>query len=386
MVKRLLKTTKNSSFFIFGARGTGKSTYVQEQFKSNNPWYLNLLDPEVEDYYARQPKRIENELKMLKKKPDWIIIDEIQKVPRLLDMVHLLIEKYDAKFVLTGSSARKLKRGGANFLAGRAFVYELFPLTSIELGDRFELLDVLHWGSLPRALSLNSAKDRSAYLKSYVLTYLNEEIKLEQIVRRLDPFRSFLEIAGQVSGRIINHKKIADEVGVDSKTIQSYFQILEETLVGFYLPAFHSSVRKSQRLNPKFYLFDTGVKKALENSLDQRPAEQTATFGELFESFLINEIRCLNSYDDKNFKLSYFSTKSGVEVDLVLSKGRQHYLIEIKSSTTIDEREVNSLSRLVKDFPQLKKAYYVSRCEKPQKIGDISCIHWQKFLLEFRNL
>lgn len=383
MIQRLLKVTNKSSFFIFGARGTGKSTYIQKQFKAKNPWYLNLLDPEIEDFYARQPKRLEQELLALKKKPDWIIIDEVQKVPRLLDMVHLLIEKYQYKFILTGSSSRKLKRGGANLLAGRAFVYELFPLTSSEIGQKFNLTDCLHWGTLPRIFSLKAPKDRSAYLKSYVLTYLNEEIRLEQIVRRLDPFRNFLEIAAQMSGKIINHKKIADEIGVDSKTVQNYFQILEETLLGFYLPAFHSSVRKSQKLSPKFYLFDTGVKKALENSLHQKPYEQTAAFGDLFEAFLINEIRRLNIYCDKNYKLSFFATKNNVEVDLVLSKGRENYLIEIKSSSSIDEREVKSLKHIAQDFPNTKAVYYISRYEKRQIIDQVQCVHWQDFITEF---
>ncbi len=385
MIHRILDPSSNSSFFLFGARGTGKSTFLHKQFKMKNPWYLDLLDPTVEDLYARAPKRLEQELNALKKRPDWIVIDEIQKVPRLLDMVHLLIERDNFKFILTGSSARKLKRGGANLLAGRAFVNELFPLTSMELESKFDLIEYLHWGGMPRIYSLKSPKDRIEYLNSYILTYLNEEIRNEQIVRRLDPFRSFLEIAGQASGKIINHRKIALEVGVDTKTIQSYFQILEDTLLGFYLPAFHESVRKSQKQNPKFYLFDTGVKKALEGSLEQKPVERTSVFGELFETMVILEIFRLNSYLKRNYKLSYFATKNNVEVDLILTKNRAQILIEIKSSTSIDEAEVHSLKQIADSFPQVQSVYYLSRNPKTIKIGQVICMNWRDYLIEFTS-
>lgn len=380
MFHRLLTPSNASSFFLFGARGTGKSTFLHKQFKMKNPWFLDLLDPEIEDLYAKAPKRLEFELESLKKKPDWIVIDEVQKVPRLLDMVHKLIEQKNYKFILTGSSSRKLKRGGANLLAGRAFINHFFPLTSIELEGKFDLIEYLHWGGLPKIQSLQKKEDKKSYLTSYVLTYLNEEIKSEQIIRKLDPFRSFLEIAGQVSGKIINHKKIAQEIGVDTKTVQSYFQILEDTLLGFYLPAFHESVRKSQKLSPKFYLFDTGVKKALEGSLEQKPVEKTSVFGDLFESMVILEIHRLNSYFKKNYKLSYFATKNNVEIDLVLTKNRKNILIEIKSSDKIDETEVHSLAITAKSFPNVTETYYVSRHSKKLKMGNVTCIHWTDLL------
>ena len=381
MIHRIISPSIGNSFFLFGARGTGKSTYLHKQFKMKNPFFLDLLDPEIEDYYAKAPKRIEQELKSLKKKPDWVVIDEVQKVPRLLDMIHLLIEKSGYKFILTGSSARKLKRGSANLLAGRAFVNELFPLTSIEISN-FNLVDYLHWGGLPKIQSLNSADDRIEYLSSYVLTYLNQEIRSEQIIRKLEPFRLFLEIAGQVSGKIINHKKISQEIGVDTKTVQSYFQILEDTLLGFYLYSFHESVRKSQKQNPKFYLFDTGVKKALEGSLEQKPVEKTSVFGELFESMVILEIYRLNKYLKMNYKLSYFATKNNVEIDLILTKNRSHILIEIKSSTTIDETEVHSLNAIAKDFKNVKSVYYLSRHPKQLQIEKVICMNWQSFLTD----
>lgn len=386
MVNRILEPLKSQSFFIFGARGTGKSTFLQKQFKMKNPFFINLLDPQIEDLYARNPSRLKQELLALKAKPDWVIIDEIQKVPRLLDMVHLLIEESQYKFILTGSSARKLKNGSSNLLAGRALMNYMFPLSIVELGSSYNLIDYLHWGGLPQLQSLKTTLEKTRYLQAYTLTYLNEEIKAEQIVRKLDPFRIFLNVVGQVSGKIINHKKVANEIGVDTKTIQSYFQILEDTLIGFYLPAFHESVRKSQKQNPKFYLFDTGVKKALEGSLEQIPVLRTSVFGELFEAFLVTEIHKLNQYYHKDFSLSYFATKEGFEIDLVLTKNKKKYLIEIKSSDDVHEKEVERLSLIAKEFKGVEKIFYLSQNKKNLKISDVECVHWFSFLDQFDKL
>ncbi|MFN3697896.1 MAG: ATP-binding protein [Pseudobdellovibrio sp.] len=386
MVNRILEPLKSQSFFIFGARGTGKSTFLQKQFKMKNPFFINLLDPQIEDLYARNPTRLKQELSALKAKPDWVIIDEIQKVPKLLDMVHLLIEESQYKFILTGSSARKLKNGSSNLLAGRALMNYMFPLSIVELGSSYNLIDYLHWGGLPQLQSLKTTLEKTRYLQAYTLTYLNEEIKAEQIVRKLDPFRIFLNVVGQVSGKIINHKKVANEIGVDTKTIQSYFQILEDTLIGFYLPAFHESVRKSQKQNPKFYLFDTGVKKALEGSLEQIPVLRTSVFGELFEAFLVTEIHKLNQYYHKDFSLSYFATKEGFEIDLVLTKNKKKYLIEIKSSDDVHEKEVERLSLIAKEFKGVEKIFYLSQNKKNLKISDVECMHWFSFLDQFDKL
>lgn len=382
MFKRLLSPLNSKSFFVFGARGTGKTTFL-EQLNQKKTFTINLLNPELESLYSLQPMHLAHEIKAMKKRPNWILIDEVQKVPKLLDVVHLLIESQKLKFILTGSSARKLKRGSANLLAGRANVYNLFPLTCLELGDSFDLISALHWGTLPSIFSFNLDREKKAYLNSYITTYFSEEIRSEQIIRKLDPFRAFLPILGQVSGKVINHKKIADEIGTSTATIQSYFQIIEDTLLGFYLPSFHLSIRKSQRLNPKFYLFDTGVKKALEGSLDQIPIPRTSVFGELFESFLINEIHRLNNYFEKDFRLSFYATKNNIEIDLILSKGNSHYLIEIKSKNKIDETEVNQFSELAKDFKAVAGIYYLSNCPTKMKIKDVNCMYWKDFLNSF---
>lgn len=182
-------------------------------------------------------------------------------------MAHQQIESGRFRFALTGSSARKLKHGGANLLAGRAHVFHLYPLVARELKERFSLRDALLWGTLPRLYSLGSEEDKRDFLRSYAHTYLQEEITQEQVVRRLDPFRRFLLVAAQMSGQVINFAKVARDVGSSIPTVQSYFQILEDTLVGFFLESFHESIRKRQRGNPKFYFFDMGIQRALSDQL-----------------------------------------------------------------------------------------------------------------------
>ncbi|HLE10745.1 MAG: hypothetical protein A2504_02695 [Bdellovibrionales bacterium RIFOXYD12_FULL_39_22] len=391
-IPRLLTPLKTRSFFLFGVRGSGKSTFINSQFHPKNSISINLLRPEIENRYALNPESLEQEIDILKRKPDWVFIDEIQKVPKLLDVVHDLIERKNIRFILTGSSARKLKQGAANLLAGRANVYWIHPLSYLELSppskttSLFSLLEYLRWGGLPSIQSMSSEREKIAFLNSYVLTYLSEEIKAEQILRKLDPFRSFLQILGQVSGKIINHQKIANEVGVDSKTVQNYFQILEDTLLGFYLPVFHQSVRKSQRLSPKFYVIDTGIKKALEGSLDQKPAPRTSEYGELFEHFVISEIKKLNDYFEKNFRFSFFSTKNQVEIDLILTKANSNILIEIKSTEKIDRQEIKSLAKIATDFPGVRGVYYLSRDPISYKIDGVQCLPWDLFLKKFKQI
>jgi len=385
MIARLFKPLKSNSFFLFGARGVGKSTWLSTHFTGPDIMWIDLLDPTVENRYALNPERLVQEIDSRPSPPNWIVIDEIQKVPKLLDLVHLLIEKRKLKFAMSGSSARKLKRGAANLLAGRAFVYHLYPISLLELNNVFSLEQILHWGCLPKSIALTSDREKKAFLNAYVQTYFAEEIRTEQLIRNLDPFRAFLPILGQVSGKIINHKKIATEIGVSSLTVQSYFQIVEDTLLGYYLPAFHLSVRKSQRQSPKFYLIDTGIKKALDQSLDQVPAERTSVFGELFETLVINEIVKLNSYFEKDFRLSYYATKN-IEVDLILSKGKKNIAIEIKSNSRIVDNEVRQLARNTSEIPNLERVFYLSQDPQSLKIENVECITWLQFLNNFKNL
>lgn len=376
MVQRLCNPLLSRSFFLFGARSTGKSTLIQQLPFFREEFYINLLDDEALEKYSREPKRIE----LLAKKNDWLIIDEIQKSIKLLNAVHKLIEGKKTKFVLTGSSARKLRRGGANLLGGRANLFYLFPLTAAELGEHFNLVQTLQYGSLPELTTLSTDTEKREYLKSYFYTFLKEEIQVEQTVRKLDPFRDFLYIAAQMSGKILNAHKMAKEVGVDDKTVWNYIQILEDTLVGYVIPGFHRSVRKSQQEPAKLYLFDLGVQNYLQDLDDTIPKPGTSHYGHLFESFVILEIIRHNEYSRKDFHLSYYRTQSGVEVDLILSRAKKDILVEIKSTLKIDFDEVRAFARNTSGFGQGTVRYYVSQdCHSGEADG-VKCVHWVEFL------
>lgn len=377
MFHRLLKYSKSNSFFVFGARGTGKSTFIKSQIHENL-YLISLLEDKWESRYARNPDLLESDLAALPTKPHWIVIDEIQKVPKLLDVVHALIEKKKLKFILTGSSARKLKRGSANLLAGRAFNYQMFPLTHIELAERFNLEFILQWGSLPKVFSLPE-EDRNEFLRSYSQTYLKEEILQEQIVRNGGAFRNFLEVAAQENGKSLNFTKLGRDLEIDTKTVQTYFQILEDTLVGFFLPAFHQSIRKSVKQQPKFYLFDLGIKKALEQTLQQKVLPRTSAYGQAFEHFIICECQRLNSYFRKDYSLSHYQTSAGGELDLVLKRGRQIYAIEIQSTDIVDSVKIRSTARLAQALKPTK-TFFVSQNPVASRFENIECLHWRDFL------
>jgi len=382
MFNRLIKLPENNSFFLFGARGTGKTFLLKQRFKTSRALYIDLLAPDQNETYSLRPRTLSEQLAALGRETEWVIIDEIQKVPKLLDVVHQQIESSHFKFALSGSSARKLKRGGADLLAGRAFVNHLFPLTAREIGENFSLEQALTWGTLPRLFALETAEDKRDFLRTYTHTYLKEEITAEQVVRRLDPFRRFLVVAAQMSGLIVNFSKIAREVGASAPTVQTYFEILEDTLVGFLLEPFDESVRKRQRDNPKFYFFDTGVQRALNRTLTVELKPQTYAFGLAFEHFVINEINRLQLYAKKEYRLSYLRTKDDVEIDLVIERpGLKRALVEIKSTERVTEDNVRALQRLAKDIAN-SEAFCLSLDPTSKKIGEVSCLPWQRGLEE----
>ena len=351
---------------------------MRDAFDPDASLYLDLLDPEIDDLYRRNPGRLEQQVRALPDSVEWVLIDEVQRAPRLLDAAHRLIESTGKRFVLTGSSARKLRRGASNLLAGRAFVYSLYPLTVPELQDAFDLNGALRWGTLPGMFSLDADEDRRAYLRAYALTYLREEIAAEQIVRRLDPFRRFLEVAAQSNGAIVNYTNIARDVGADPKTVITWFSILEDTLVGFLLPAFHRSIRKQQRSNPKFYFFDTGVKRALDRTLDLPLSAGTYEYGRAFEHFMMTQIAHLSQYRYPDWRVSYLRTGAGVEIDLVIERpGLPTALIEIKSSERVDERDVRHLTRFTGDFSE-PLALCISRDPTRMQIDGVLCVHWRE--------
>ena len=383
MIPRLVKYSKTKSFFLFGGRATGKSSYLQKQwsrlFNKNEIFWIDLLEPEKEREFNLRPFRLTEQILALKNPPRFIVIDEIQKAPKLLDVAHYLIQKKNMKFALTGSSIRKLKHGSANLLAGRAFLYKLFPITFLELKDKFDLSAVLQFGSLPEIFNLSVKKDKIRYLNSYIHTYLKEEIVSEQIIRNIEPFRYFLEVAGQCNGLILNHSKIAREAGINYKSCQRYFEILEDTLLGFHLPAFSMSIRKQQNKAPKFYLFDLGVARALAGLIDVKIQPATYSFGQCFEHLVIAEAYRLNEYFETNYKMSYFHSKDGLEIDLILQKGQKKILIEIKSKNKTVSDDLKSLKLVKKDIPSAK-SFLLSLDKTARKEDGIFIFHWKEGL------
>jgi len=380
MVDRIIDLSSKNSFFVFGARGTGKTHLLRHRYNQKSNWYIDLLNPDLSRRYLLNPAVLIQELAARIPRPEWVIIDEVQKVPALLDVVHKVIEETGQKFILSGSSARKLKRGAANLLAGRAFVYNLFPLTATELAESFNLNDALQWGTLPKLLELDDVGDKKDFLRSYANTYVREEILQEQIIRKLEPFHRFLSIAAQMSGRVINYSNIAHDTGTSVPTVQSYFQILEDTLLGFTLPQFHESIRKRQRTNPKFYFFDNGVQRALTEELNISLTPRTSVYGNLFEQFIINEIFRHQSYLRKDYKLSYILTGAGVEIDLIIERpGLKRAAVEIKSGTTITISDVKNLLTLGKDIPNCE-CFCLSNDPVPKIIEGVQCLPWQTSL------
>lgn len=377
MYRRFAKFTKSKSFFLFGPRGSGKSTWLKQTFGSQNCLWFNLLTSETELQLARDPDLILKKWSALKTKPDYVIIDEIQKNPKLLDIVHQGIEEHKIKFILTGSSARKLKRGSANMLAGRAFEFFMLPFSLFELANDFDLETALNFGMLPEIYSkeLRDAKDKERYLFSYISTYLKEEIAAEQIVRNLDPFRKFLDVAAQMNGQIINCSKIGRDAGIDPKQVERYFPILLDTLIGFNLEPHHQSIRKRQSAKAKFYFFDVGVCRALQNQLSVELAKKTTEYGKAFEHFFILEVIKINLSLEKRWKLSYLRVNDNQEIDLIIETPKKIFLIEIKSAEKVDPDEVQKMKYFKESFP---KAQFLFLSQDKNEYVDqgILCQHW----------
>jgi len=380
MFSRLRHFSHKHSFFLFGPRGVGKSTLLKKRFEPKECLWIDLLDSDLEDQFSRNPSDLFAIVKALPKETIYVVIDEIQKIPKLLDEVHRLIESTDKIFILTGSSARKLKHGGANLLAGRAFVYHLFALSCFELKERFSLEQAMHFGTLPKIFSLESDADKGAFLRSYADTYLKEEIWNEQVVRKLPPFRRFLEVAAQCNGKIINYANIARDVGVDDKTIKEYFCILEDTMIGFFLEPFHNSFRKRFVEKPKFYFFDPGVVRSLARRLSVPMTPKTAAYGEAFEHFIILEFIRLASYFEPDYRFSFLRTAGDVEIDLMVERPDMPLLcIEIKSSDNISEQDIRAFIRITNDIEN-SEAIVLSQDRFMKKFGNVTCYPWKQAL------
>lgn len=385
LFSRLLKLPPKHSYFLFGARNTGKSTLVKKIYPTESSLLIDLLKKETERRFTRSPDDLYDIVLALPEAITHVIIDEIQKVPELLDVVHRLIanEECHLCFVMTGSSARKLKKGGANLLAGRAYVYHLYPLTHKELGDDFNLQQVLQWGSLPDVIHSENDEDRSEFLHAYAHTYLKEEIWDEQVVKNLDPFRRFLEVAAQCNGKIINYSNIARDVGVSDKTIRNYFTVLEDTLVGFFLEPYQGSFRKRLGKQPKFYMFDLGVTRALAFLTDVKLAKQTNAYGNAFEHFIIAECIRLSEYYRLRYRFSYLRTHNDLEIDLIVERpGKNLLLIEIKSTEQVHKGMLTRFINIYKEIPHAE-AICISNEEYARKVDEILILPWQIALARY---
>lgn len=389
MVQRLLQLNLRNSSLLLGPRGTGKSTLIRAQVdrlptkKRQKLIWIDLLRPEDEERYSRFPEDLREQI--LASSPELVVVDEVQKAPKLLDIAQEMIESRGTVFVFSGSSARKLKRGSANLLAGRALSYRLDALTHFELGDEFDLGRALEFGMLPKVYFPYSAKPEMRwsreeiidYLRTYARTYLKEEIQVEQLVRKIDPFRDFLEVAAQMNGKIIEYSQISKDIGVDDKTVAQYYQILEDTLTGFKLEPFHRSLRKRQGQRPKFYLFDPGVKRALDRTLTVSLVPSTSAYGDAFEHFVILEIRKVVETLNPDIRMSFFRTFDGQsEIDLIVERpGLPIALVEIKSATRVDEKTVSKLKRFEKDFHSPEMLIFCNE-SKPRIVDGVKIMPW----------
>lgn len=329
-----------SSIFLFGARQTGKSTILRQQFP--NAVFIDLLDSELRMRFQKRPSLL---YEMLRDKgvDTVVVIDEIPEVPELLNEVHRLISERGMIFVLCGSSARKLKRKGYNTLGGRAFPCYFYPLVSAEIPD-FDLDRALLHGMLPtHYLSKNPRR----LLAAYVDVYLREEIREEALVRNLGSFQRFLEMAALTDGEMVNYANIAAECGVSAQTVKSYFSILEDTLVGYMLPAYTKVLKRRLVQAPRFYFFDVGVTGHLLHRTSL--VRGTPEYGHAFEHFIIQELTAYIGYHHKDEKLSFWRTQTGVEVDAVIGDAR--IAIEIKSAEEIQKRHLKGLKSFGEDYP-----------------------------------
>lgn len=344
MYTRLLEAPKKS-FFLLGPRSTGKTTWVENHF--DRALKFDLLEAGTYTHFLSDPGRLAKAIP--ERHRDWIVIDEVQRVPELLNEVHRLIEKKKYRFVLTGSSARKLRRGGVNLLAGRALTLSMFPLTAKELDRDFKLDHALKFGMLPPAWIEEKPK---AFLQSYIKTYLREEIQEEGLTRNLPAFSRFLEAATYSQAAVLNVSNVARDCSVDRKVVEDYFSILEDLMLGVRLPVFSRHAKRKLIQKSKFFYFDTGVYRQLR---PKGPLDiESEIDGPALETMVFQEIRALNHYLDLEYEISFWQTANNREVDFVLYGPKGLIGIEVKRSSIFRESEIEALELFKKDYPMAR--------------------------------
>jgi predicted AAA+ superfamily ATPase len=360
--------TGSSATFLWGPRQTGKTTLLEQRYPEAKRY--DLLETDTAAALAVRPRLLREEV--LGAKPPLVIIDEVQKVPALIEEVHWLLEHTGTRFILCGSSARKLRRGAANLLGGRAVEAHLFPLTSAEIPD-LDLDRMLRHGGLPVHYLVD---DPRPLLRSYVSTYLKHEIIDESVTRNIPAFSRFLQTVGLTHGRQLNYANIGRECGVSPQTVRGYYRILEDTLLGFQLAPWRRRGKRRLVETAKFYLFDVGVANHLHPEV-QAVVEGTDVYGRAFEHFVINEVRACLSYRGRDVPLSYWRTSSGFEVDLVI--GDMALAVEAKSSLEVRNEDLRGV-RALRDEHKVGRAIVVCRCPTPRTTEDgIEIIPWKAF-------
>ncbi len=385
MISRYLTLRNDSSYLLLGPRQTGKTCFVKNL--SNNTWYINLLLTSEYLKYSRDPGLFRKEalFQLKQKKIKMIIIDEIQRLPNLLNEVHTIIEEIPKSiFIMTGSSARKLKRSSVNLLAGRAISKRMYPFIFSEIQNKsHNILDeILQFGTLPGVFE-KEVSLKIEILRTYVETYLKEEIQLEGLTRNLPNFSHFLEIAAQSFAETLNYSKIGRACNQSPKTTQNYYDILEDTLIGFRLPCWNKSKRKQLASHPKFYFFDNGVTAALLSRLLD-PLDPSLR-GRMFEQWIINEIKARTDYDNRDVKLFVWKEQEGAEVDLLLARGKTPlFAAEIKSFSELNKDHFRGLEKLRESYPKIP-LYLICTTSKPYSHDSINIFPWQDFLLDEIN-
>ena len=366
--KQIFEEIEHESAFLWGARQTGKSTLLKNLYPDS--LYFDLLLPNEYNRFLANPNLLIQIIEATKPQM-LVIIDEIQRIPQLLNEIHWLIANHKTQFILSGSSPRKILKSGNNLLGGRAIRYELYPLTFAEIPD-YDLLRALNNGLLPRHyLSNNPKRLQSAYIGSY----LRDEIATEAKIRNVPVFSKFLEIAAFSNAEMVNYSNIATDCGVSAPTIKEYFQILEDTLIGRFLPVFQKKPKRRVILSPKFYYFDIGVTNfLLKRSNIQFGSEM---FGNAFEHLIYNEIYAHCNYSNLNYHISYWRTTSQFEVDFIL--GDHEIAVEVKSTSNASSRHFKGLKAFSDEY-KTKRLILVCNEQYPRNVDGITVLPWKIFL------
>lgn len=350
MYKRLLKRPLqgSQSFFLFGPRGTGKTSWVRDNVPGGLS--IDLLETSAFADLSARPDRLEQLIPPGFE--DWIIIDEVQKIPELLNEVHRLIEKSHYKFILTGSSARSLRKKGVNLLAGRALSFKLFPLTALELQKDFQLYKSVKFGHLPYVFSKNSDQEIRDYLEAYTQTYLREEVMQEGLTRNIGAFSRFLEVASFSQGQVINISEVARESSINRKVVEDYFQITEDLLLAQRIPVFTKRAKRKLIAHSKFYFFDTGVFQTIRPRGPYDLVEGIE--GVALETLVYQELQAINHYFNFQYQIYFWRTSDQVEVDFVLYGPQGILAIEVKRSEKVDSKDLKGLRLFAEDYPEAK--------------------------------